>query len=110
MVGLTNEALLTNLETIVRQEITVYAAYSFTSKLYCITDDAQKLYAVISVPNQPHSRPVKVIVMAQVNKDKVVILEDVTDKPLVDALMVNAGIAREKIVLAYRGETMSGIG
>jgi hypothetical protein len=38
--------------------------------------------------------------------DYVVIEEDSTDKPLVDALMVNGDVPREKIVLAYRGEVL----
>jgi hypothetical protein len=32
--------------------------------------------------------------------DKVIIIEDNTDKPLVDALMVNGGVPREQITLA----------
>lgn len=103
-----HKMVLPNLETVVRQEVAKYAAYSFTSKLCTLTDETQHLYAVVSVPNPTRAWPSKVIVMAQVIEDKVVIIEDVTDKPLVDALMVNAGIQRNKIVLTYRGETISG--
>jgi hypothetical protein len=44
--------------------------------------------------------------MAKVVDDKVIILEDTTDKPLYEALMVNGGIPRERIILAYKGETL----
>ncbi len=43
------------------------------------------------------------MVMARVEGDKVIIEEDLTDRPLVDALL-QAGIAREQIVLAYAGD------
>jgi hypothetical protein len=46
------------------------------------------------------------VVMAQVVGEKAVIIEDVTDKPLVEALIAG-GIPREKIVLAYQGEKLS---
>jgi hypothetical protein len=37
----------------------------------------------------------------------VVIDEDTSvDKPLYEALMTNGGVPREKIILAYRGETL----
>jgi hypothetical protein len=43
--------------------------------------------------------------MAQVIDDTIVVLEDTSvDKPLVDALMSNGGVPRDKIILAYKGE------
>lgn len=94
----------TELMAITRAEVQKYAAFSHTSKLYSVLDDEQKIYAVITVPHLPRPWPSRVVIMAQVVDDKVVVIEDVSDKPLVDALMVNAGVPREKIVLAYRGE------
>lgn len=49
--------------------------------------------------------PPQIMVMAHVEGDTVIIDEDLTDRPLVDAL-VRAGIPREKIVLAYAGEPL----
>jgi len=105
MVGIAQPPVkLTELEAITRREVDMYAGNSFTSKTYFIADDLQKLYAVVSVPNHPRPWPSRVSVMAQVVNDKVIIIEDITDKPLVDALMVNGGVPREKIILAYAGE------
>jgi hypothetical protein len=105
MAGLIREAIaLTELETITRREVSQYQGQSFQSDLYSLHDDEQKLYAVVSVPHLPRPWPSRIVVMAQVIDDHVVIIEDSTDKPLVEALMVNAGIPREKIVLAYEGE------
>ncbi len=97
---------LTELEAKTRAEVEQYAAFSFTSKAYTLFDDEQKLYAAVSVPHLPRPWPSRVIVMAQVVGDKVVIIEDITDKPLVDALVHNAGVPREQIILAYKGETV----
>lgn len=44
-----------------------------------------------------------VVVLARIVSNKVVIEEDTTDKQLVDALL-QRGVAREQIVLAYTDE------
>jgi hypothetical protein len=92
------------LSEITRHEVALYVAHSDTSKFFALIDDAQKLYAVVSVPHLPRPWPSRVVVMAQVVGDKVIIIEDNTDKPLVDALMVNGGVPRDQIILAYAGE------
>jgi hypothetical protein len=96
----------TELVAIIRAEVLKYVADSYTSKLYVILDDEQKLYAVVTVPHLLRPYPSRVVVMAQVVGEKAVIIEDVTDKPLVEALIAG-GIPREKIVLAYQGEKLS---
>jgi hypothetical protein len=107
MVGIVREPItLTVLETITRTEVEKYLPISYTSKYYALLDDVQKLYAVVSVPQLPRPWPSRVVVMAQVVDDKVIIIEDITDKPLVDALMVNGGVPREKIILDYAGEAV----
>ncbi|MGB1289143.1 MAG: element excision factor XisI family protein, partial [Aggregatilineales bacterium] len=72
-----------------------------------IGDDEKQTYAVIIVPEDPEERPAYVAVMARVVDDKIIIDEDGTlDKPLYEALMKNANIPREQIILAYQGETL----
>jgi hypothetical protein len=99
--------MITDLERLTRREVEQYTADSYQATSYAILDDQQKLYAVAFVPDVPRIYPSRIMVMAQIIDEKVLIIEDVTDKPLVDALMVNAGIPREKIVLIYKGETTS---
>jgi hypothetical protein len=107
MVGIAQPPVkLTELEAITRREVEQYAGNSFKAAHYAILDDIQKLYAVVSVPDLPRPWPSRVVVMAQVVNDKIVIIEDVTDKPLADALMVNGGVPRAQIILAYQGETL----
>ena len=91
---------------VTRREVELYAANAFNATLYAIMDEKQHIYSVISVPNQPHQYPVGIVVMARVVGDYVVIEEDRTDRPLVDALMVNGRVPREKIILAYNGEKL----
>jgi len=85
-----------SLAELTRREVDLYAGFSFTTKAYTIFDDEQRIYAAVSVPHLPRPWPSRVIVMAQVVGDKVVIIEDITDKPLVNALMHNAGIPATK--------------
>jgi len=92
------------LEAVVRREVQLYAGTSDTDKLYALLDDTNKTYAVVIIPGNADDRPAWVIVMAQIIDDKVVVIEDITDQPLVEALMVNGGVPREKIILAYKGE------
>lgn len=104
MVGIIKEqAAVTE---ITQREVARYVGFSDTARLYAILDDDQKIYAVVVIPHLPRSFPAEIVVLARVVGDKIVIEEDSTDKPLYEALMVNAGVPREQIVLAYRGETL----
>jgi hypothetical protein len=91
---------------IVKREIELYVGYSFTSQSYSLIDNEQQHYAVVSLPNLPRPYPSRVVVMARIVENKVLIEEDITDKPFVNALMQNGNIPREQIVLAYSGESI----
>ncbi len=100
MAGVVQETL--SLAQITRREVELYAGDCLNCTLYPVLDDDHQTYAVILVAENDH--PVWALVMAQVVGDTVIIIEDTTDKPLVDALMINGGVPRDKIVLAYKGE------
>jgi len=104
MAGMMEALNITSLVEVTRAEVDQYAGPSLGAVTIPVFDERQQLYTVIIVPDRPRPFPARVVVMAQVVNDKVVIIEDTTDKPLVDALM-QAGVPREKIVLAYAGET-----
>lgn len=92
------------LAQLVKREVALYAANSFDSKMYSILDDEQQRYVVV---NAPYNRQpiLEIVMMARVVGDKVIIdYDDVFDKKLYKALMVNAKIPRDKIILAYDGE------
>jgi hypothetical protein len=94
------------LAEIVRREVEAYAGAGIRGEGMTVSDDTRHRYAVIAVLEQRDQNPLWAVVMAQIIGEHVIVLEDRTDKPLVDALMVNGGIARDKIVLAYAGETL----
>jgi hypothetical protein len=93
------------LKYIVKNEVLGYEAMSDLDTVYAVLDDENQKYAVMIIPAKQQERPAWAFVLARVVGDIVVIDEDgPIDKPLHQALMKNAGIPREKIVLAYKNE------
>jgi hypothetical protein len=70
---------------------------------YFVSDAARQIYAVIVVPDYPRDFPAGVVILARIVGDKVVIEQDLTDRPLFKELM-RVGIPREQIILTYAGE------
>jgi hypothetical protein len=93
------------LEAIVREEIQWYAGDGVGANmlLFTIFDDKRLVYAVTSVDYPKRKSQAGVVVLARIWGDIVIIEEDATDRPLLDALL-QRGVAREQIVLAYAGE------
>lgn len=87
---------------ITRDEVGKYVADSFKATLYFTYNDMDQTFCVVMLPDPPRPFPSRVVVMAQVKDERIIILEDVTDKPLVDALTLNANVPREQITLAYQ--------
>ena len=106
MVTITTE--ITELAQKTREEVLRYAGYSPIAKLVPLMDDSNQTYAVVMMEDNPEEQSTWVVVMARVVDDKIIIEEDTSlDKPLVDALITNAKIPREQIVLRYAGERLS---
>lgn len=93
---------VTSLEAILQQETAAYATNSPNAVMHFIADSVQHTYAVISIPNRDKNKS-RVVVMARLQGDQIVIETDITDKPLHDALTA-AGVADEQIVRAYLHE------
>jgi hypothetical protein len=81
----------------VKQVIFSYAGSSPTVRTYALSNDAQNVFAVNITDWPEKHRTAGVVVLARIENDQVVIEEDLTDKPLVQAL-IDAGIPREQIV------------
>jgi hypothetical protein len=99
---------IANLTAIVEQEVAWYAnARSWKADLYYIEDEKHQIFTVIGVPHKDHPlmKNAGITVMARIVGDTVVIDEDKTDRPLFESL-VEAGIPRKKIVVAYAGEKL----
>ncbi|MBL8154598.1 MAG: XisI protein [Anaerolineae bacterium] len=100
---------LIDLTQIVRQEINRYHhVEAWKSQSFLLTDAAQQVFAVIDLPDADHPlvQRAGIVVMARIVSGKVIIDEDATDRPLYRYLM-EAGIPREQIILAYAGESHS---
>lgn len=91
---------------LVKREVERYVAVSDTAEFYMLADDQQQCYSVLIAPHDDE-RPSWVFVLARIVDDFIVIDEDgAIGKLLHQALMVNAHIPREQIILAYKGETI----
>ncbi len=94
------------LAELTRREVEKYAGTSFHAKAYPISDEGRQTYVVTGIENEIGANHSWIIVQARVIDDFVVVDEDtVMDKKLVYALL-QAGIPREQIVLAYEGEAI----
>jgi hypothetical protein len=95
MVDETKEQL--SVADVTRREVALYAGNTHGAKQYALLDDQHQIYAVVTVPANPQEQPAWVGVMTRVIGDLIVIDEDTSlDKPLVEALVVNGGVPREK--------------
>ncbi len=96
--------MIAELTDLVQREVEDYARGGTAKAVtYPVSDRARQTYTVIVVSDYPRKYNSAVVVMARIVGDKVVIDEDITDRPLWEEL-VRAGIPREQIILAYAGE------
>ena len=91
---------MASLNDMVRDVVFSYASLGLNLRTYALSNEEQHVYAVNVIDWPERHQPASVVVLARVEGDQVIIEEDLTDRPLVDAL-VNAGISREQIVLKY---------
>lgn len=90
-----------------REEVKKYASGGRGANilLFAILDDEQNIYAVNAVDYPDRQDVAGVVILARLVGNIIVIEEDMTDKKLVHALM-QRGIPRDQIVLAYDGEAI----
>lgn len=96
---------MASLAQIVKDAVFWYAGGGHNIKIFPFANEEQQVYAVNVIDSPIRKRPAGVVVLARIVGDTVVIEEDTTDRPLVHAL-TQAGIPREKIILAYNGESV----
>jgi hypothetical protein len=89
----------------VMQAMTGYAVNGLNGYSVLTTTADQRMLTVVSVAEVHGKRIISVSLMVRLENDMAVIDHDVNNKPLVDAL-VQAGVPRERIVLAYAGEAV----
>ncbi len=100
-----------SLEQIVCEEVEKYAAQGrgIDLRLYFLQDATNRIYAVNAIVDpfieDMDEDRAGVVVIARVEGETVIIEDDATDKPLIDALL-QRGVPRSQIVLAYAGEAL----
>ena len=93
-----------DLPLVIQHEVEDYAkGHWWKSAGYAVSDISRRIYTVVVVPDRPRPFPARVVVMARIVDNYVVIDEDTTDRPLWQEL-VQAGIPRAKIICLYAGE------
>lgn len=88
---------------ILRQTLQGYAGKGLNGMAYLTENRDATVFSVIDVAWMPENRFVDAGMIVRIVQDKIVIERDLNDKVLVDALL-QAGIARDQIILAYAGE------
>jgi len=94
---------MATLADVVKKVVFSYATGGLKLRTYALSNEQEGVYAVNVVDWPERHRPAGVVVLARIDGDKVIIEEDLTDRPLVDAL-VSAGIPRNRIILKYAEE------
>jgi hypothetical protein len=93
------DTLKSKLQTAVSE----YAGKVFNGSSYLTQSEDATVFTVVIVARIKGEHISNVSLVARIADDMIIIERDQNDKPLVDAL-VQAGIPREKIILAYAGE------
>ena len=94
----------TTLSQITAKEVAAYAVKALNGNSFFAASPDNRLFAVVDVSIQNGKRYTGAGLIARIEGASVIIEYDMNDKPLVDAL-VQAGVPREQIVLAYIGES-----
>ncbi len=91
------------LTAVVAREIEGYAGEMLNGYAFLTTSDDHRVFSVVSVGKVKGERVTHLSLLVRVAENQIVVEEDDSNKPLVDAL-VQAGVPRNQIILAYAGE------
>ena len=96
---------MAKLAEILYEAMTGYAGEALNGYSYLTSSADQQVFTVVSVGQVRDRRVVDTGLVARIKNNHIIIEYDVNDKPLVDAL-IQAGVPRKQIVLAYAGENV----
>ncbi len=85
------------------QELEKYTGKAFNGFSYLASNTDQTHFVITSIGHIRGRRIVNTAMIVQLINNVIIIDRDIFDKPLADAL-VQAGIPRSQIILAYAGE------
>jgi hypothetical protein len=85
------------------RELAKYSGKAINGYSYLDSNSEQTHFVITSIGNIRNRRVVNTAIIVQLVNDTIIIDRDIFDKPLADAL-IQAGVPRNKIILAYAGE------
>jgi hypothetical protein len=86
-------------------EVQKYAKVGRYGESYLTSNELERIYTIVAFGERDGEHYSFTALIARVIGDKIIIEEDRNSDPLYEAL-VQAGIPREQIILAYAGETI----
>jgi len=86
-----------------------YAGRSLVGYSYFTSNEDSSFFTVTTVADNGEHRVVNHSLTVRLPGNIIIIEEDINNKPLVDALVQN-GVPREQIILAYAGEAIPEVG
>jgi|SRR3954453_7941664 len=96
---------MATLKQTVLKVVAEYAKDGLNCISYLTQNDDGSLLTVVDIEDSPQVHDMDVSLVVRILGDQIVIERDLNNKPAVDAL-VQAGINRKNIILAYAGEAI----
>jgi hypothetical protein len=96
---------MATLKQTVLKVVSEYAKDGLNCTSYLTQNDDGSLLTVVDIEDSPKVHDMDVSLVVRLVGEKIVIERDLNNKPAVDAL-IQAGISRKNIVLAYAGEAV----
>lgn len=93
------------LKQILIEEMHKYAGEGLNAYSYLTENESETLYTVVDIVNVRGKRIIGTVLVARLDKDKIIIELDHNNKPLADALMAR-GVPEAQMILAYRDTTI----
>lgn len=93
------------LATILEQAMYAYEGKGLNGFSYFMKNDGAQVMSVVAKFTFQGTSHIETSLLARIVGEQIIIDEDKTNKPLVDALL-QAGIKRKQIILAYAGESI----
>lgn len=94
-----------NLKQIVHRVVAGYAKDGLNCISYLTRNEDGNLLTVVDIEDSPQTHDMDISVVVRIVGEQVVIERDLNNKLVVDALL-QAGIERKNIILAYAGEAI----
>jgi hypothetical protein len=93
------------LKETLKKTVWEYAGGGNNLQTFPVLNEEAQVYSVLVINTPVRTLSAGIVVMARIVDQHIIIEEDITDRPLYEALMAR-GIPRERIILAYVGESL----